>query len=1355
MIRKIIICCAFSWSALATYSQQTTTDTAAKVTDTTTTLKKASSGFTANTVTPPGGNSINTPSLTNVLPAAPNAFELTRYSGLPVNMSAGSVSAKIPLGNVKSGKVDVPIQLAYNSGNGILINQTASRAGMNWVLEAGGVITRSVRGNPDELSSWLTAPANFNDGSQATYNYLSYAQGNVNKDTQVDLFSFNFNGYSGQFYLSTSDTTASGFRVKAVMVEQNNLKVETNFHNEFGTTNWTIRITDPQGTKYYFGGPNATETSKTSPFGGGCGKNFNIPWATAWYLIAVQHYTGEYVWFDYKPVQYDYFTDVSQTMIRTPGTGAGWACGAACPVRTEDQICYSQLQSSGVILKSISSKFVKVNFKYAIRADLPGDSILTSVEFWNKGLIDTTRASYSLFNTYSLNYTDGSNTSYYNNFGDGIFKHRPFLTSVVRTATGMQTQTHTMRYYNMNGIASRLSFAQDYWGYFNGVNNFNLVPQSTDPQVSPSFPSSLANREPNGSYSYYGLLSSITYPTKGSDSLVYEPNTIWETRSQYSSTFVTKNATGTGLSTEVDVTFPFNIYAEQNITLNMSCPYSGTGTNDLIHQHLIVSILNSSGVEIYNHLIKVDSTFSQVLYLTAGNYTLKLAAYGAAAAGSTTMFYRVALPPVTANYQVGGVRLLKNISTPLIGATLTKKYVYAALTSQTQSSGRIRYDSNPGDYYTLLVDGKACPDLSIGQCTYFVGYSTPLHSLNYYSGNLIHYNNVIELKGEQWANGGIEHQYAQPGFGSDALLVKSRYIPGVPLSNGGWTMGLETLKQTFFTTGGVEGSHTYAVVNKVATHFVTDTRLMKFADNYVVRKDWEPTQTSTPPLPSQFDPYDVMYYSITAQWIYPDTVTTTNYDLAGNNPVVTKQYDVYNNPNNLLVSEKHTIGSDAIDQKMVFRYPHELVAAGVTVPYQAMVNANHISETVEQTFYKGTTLLQGLMTNYSDFSSGVYEPSSIQTKTTGAYEDRIIFTGYNINGGLLSQSKKYGAPTSYLWSYNNLFPVAEAKNAASNEIYYEGFEYSATATAGSAHTGKRYNNVAFTVSFTPPAGSYLISWFQLTGGKWVYHNETYTGSKAFAAGTPVDDIAVYPSDALMSTVNFDPYIGMTAGIDAKGQTTAYEYDGNQRLQNIKDLYGNIIKNYTYNYNTANPTVYYNAVQSQSFTKSCVMGVGSSITYTVNAGSYSSTISQADADNQALAEIADKGQEYADANGTCTTSIQINYYNQTPLSGGSPTGHVTQLQVKNSGGTVLYTFTEAQLTAGVTITPGTYTLAFTTSGPVWTSGSNTGWGAVQVDNSAFTVEYSFTNTGATSYSLSNCVLTSGSSWSITIGTGLAQ
>ena len=74
-------------------------------------------------------------------------------------------------------------------------------------------------------------------------------------------------------------------------------------------------------------------------------------------------------------------------------------------------------------------------------------------------------------------------------------------------------------------------------------------------------------------------------------------------------------------------------------------------------------------------------------------------------------------------------------------------------------------------------------------------------------------------------------------------------------------------------------------------------------------------------------------------------------------------------------------------------------------------------------------------------------------------------------------------------------------------------------------------------------------------------------------------------------------------------------------------------------------VWYNAIQSGEFTKNdCDPDTekGTTVTYTVPAGTYSSSISQADADQKAKDDVAENGQAYANAHGDCET---IRWYNR--------------------------------------------------------------------------------------------------------------
>lgn len=82
-------------------------------------------------------------------------------------------------------------------------------------------------------------------------------------------------------------------------------------------------------------------------------------------------------------------------------------------------------------------------------------------------------------------------------------------------------------------------------------------------------------------------------------------------------------------------------------------------------------------------------------------------------------------------------------------------------------------------------------------------------------------------------------------------------------------------------------------------------------------------------------------------------------------------------------------------------------------------------------------------------------------------------------------------------------------------------------------------------------------------------------------------------------------------------------------------------------NPVGPTVFYNDQRSRVFTRNnCESGKeGTDVTYLVEAGKYSSTISKQDANNKAVNELNANGQAYANANGSC-----VIYYYNTEVSG---------------------------------------------------------------------------------------------------------
>ncbi|HEY1115883.1 MAG TPA: DUF5977 domain-containing protein [Chitinophagaceae bacterium] len=142
-----------------------------------------------------------------------------------------------------------------------------------------------------------------------------------------------------------------------------------------------------------------------------------------------------------------------------------------------------------------------------------------------------------------------------------------------------------------------------------------------------------------------------------------------------------------------------------------------------------------------------------------------------------------------------------------------------------------------------------------------------------------------------------------------------------------------------------------------------------------------------------------------------------------------------------------------------------------------------------------------------------------------------------------------------------------------------------------------------------------------------------------------DDVRLHPSKALMTSYTYDPLLGKTSESDANSRATFYEYDNLGRLKFIKDDKKNAVKMYEYNNVSRQngcPGIYYNRMITETFTKdNCGAGfVGSDVPFIVTANTYSSAISQADADAQAENYLLVQGQLHANTFGSC---IQV-YYN---------------------------------------------------------------------------------------------------------------
>ena len=146
--------------------------------------------------------------LPNVTPPSPEAFAMSEYGKNGVSEFSGKLNISIPLYTFNAGQLSLPVSLNY-SGAGVKVNDISTWAGTNWNLSAGGVISRRVNDFADEEISIIRKYINEQhlitnasntcaEFSQDYYDMCFFAD---RYDTEVDVFNFNFNGYSGSFFL--------------------------------------------------------------------------------------------------------------------------------------------------------------------------------------------------------------------------------------------------------------------------------------------------------------------------------------------------------------------------------------------------------------------------------------------------------------------------------------------------------------------------------------------------------------------------------------------------------------------------------------------------------------------------------------------------------------------------------------------------------------------------------------------------------------------------------------------------------------------------------------------------------------------------------------------------------------------------------------------------------------------------------------------------------------------------------------------------------------------------------------------------------------------------------------------------
>lgn len=100
------------------------------------------------------------PQMPVTIPASPEVAALMKFVEYPVDHSLGVPEIGIPIYEVKTGSISLPVSLSYHA-SGIKVNDIATTVGLGWTLNAGGFISQQLIDKIDRF--------NFNSGYN-TYN---------------------------------------------------------------------------------------------------------------------------------------------------------------------------------------------------------------------------------------------------------------------------------------------------------------------------------------------------------------------------------------------------------------------------------------------------------------------------------------------------------------------------------------------------------------------------------------------------------------------------------------------------------------------------------------------------------------------------------------------------------------------------------------------------------------------------------------------------------------------------------------------------------------------------------------------------------------------------------------------------------------------------------------------------------------------------------------------------------------------------------------------------------------------------------------------------------------------------------
>jgi YD repeat-containing protein len=1082
-----------------------------------------------------------------VITASPEASSLAKFINYPVNYSTGLANINIPLLEIRSGDILLPITLNYHAG-GIKVNEKSTWVGLGWQLSAEPEITRKINNHPDEIS-YLQGN---NAGEYATHN-LAYLKTMVygGRDEEPDEFYYKLANNSGKYYYSkNSDGTYKAFPVPYAPIKINN-----NIHNN--------TITDVDGSLYRFGtslsGAEATEVGDQV-------NKFTTSWKcteiisaskkdTVFFAYGSQFDAADYMFNERYEIFDKITTSSTETWFSTYDT-AYPEIPASSPFQVNTRVNNVNIYDGSINNESFGTYHSifdpatgNVTYTKVKNASSYADAVFTNtkktikvkeiryksgrVQFFkhlNANILDSIRVfdhEGALVKSIKFYLTPWNQYPM-----KGVPSDRTRLDSlVIYDSGGKAVERYSFEYNPSNGMNYGEIKRSDPWGYYVGGSYFDprnsvrkqnvTIFESNEPgRPQRSYDISIGSDfNANSSYGQSFLLRKIYYPTGGSTQFDYEAN-------KYRSPQGMKNGGG------------FRIKSIKSFADNKS---------------LIALEKN------YTYGEKEDGEgFVKLSYDDPSYYTYEQTIHYM----EPYIYYPFyAGDPPSVFRQPGTISERKRtyLSRPIVDWSFSNgaPTVYNTVTEYQKDNGLLtgktvfKFDY---DLQAAITETKVIGDITWQKDEWPRGSLLSETAYAYSNGKFT----WVNKKETDYDNYYKKSIYVGKAFPLN-IVVKGNDIPAFKS---------DPYENIYYLNYLLKSGCRLPVLQKEFTRSLTDTTRI-------------------------FNTSKAFYFD------NPNSIFPTREVFTNSLGDVTTTYITHPNDYNISdplmgILQNANIISPEIERVTTLKHAND--------PGPKILNA--VLDKYSPLGYKVSEhrIEPEAPYNLADFKFSVAPIGSLPDNLFGQYnfEPSQLYKikneyRYNNNGKLIQIVSKGISSTAYIWGYNNLYPVAEVKNSLPDEALFLSFEYldpDQYSTAGIVlsvwHTGKACYDLAFgpiTKTGLTTAKSYVVSYWtknmvpymisgtsgtpvllKITNGWSLYaHKVREQQSISISGSGYIDDVRIHPENSEMSSYTYSPLVGMTSVTDSKGQVNYYKYDAAGRLTLVRDQDGNILKRYKYHY----------------------------------------------------------------------------------------------------------------------------------------------------------------------------------------------